>query len=328
MRARLSIAPILALALIACDSEIDAPPPAPPDLSGRAIVVLPDTQYYACAYGEIFERQTRWVAEQQKARGIGLVLHTGDIVDRDVDDQWRVAADSFELLAGSVPFMVTTGNHDLSADRASLFPSYFEPGELSMWDLEAESFEPGRSDNSYAVVRLADRDWLVLGLEFGPRDRVVAWAGEVLREHAELPAILFTHAYLYSDGMRYDRALDPRQPYHPDSYGQTPEQGINDGEDLWKKLVVPNENVRLVLSGHVIPDGVARSSVRRASGQLVHQVLANYQHCGSCPCEEFEGGGGYLRVLEFGAGAIDVKTYSPHYDRWMSDEENEFVLEL
>jgi DNA repair exonuclease SbcCD nuclease subunit len=328
MRARLSIALVHALALIACDHDIDAPDAAPPDLDARALVVLPDTQFYACAYGEIFERQTRWVAEQREARGIGLVLHTGDIVDSDIDAQWQLAADSFQALAGSVPFMVTTGNHDLSAGRNTLFPQYFKPSELDVFDLEAESFEPGQSDNSYAVVRLADRDWLVVGMEFGPRDRIVEWAAQVLKEHAQLPAILFTHAYLYSDGTRYDRAHDPHQSYHPDDYGQTPEQGINDGEDLWNKLVVPHENVRLVLSGHVIPDGIARSSVRRESGAPVHQVLANYQRCDRCPCAEVEGGGGYLRLLEFEQDAIRVSTYSPHYDRWLHDDDNDFELEF
>ncbi|HKP57703.1 MAG TPA: metallophosphoesterase [Polyangiales bacterium] len=329
MRARLSFALVHALLFIACDGDVDTPSDAgPPAAPARALVVLPDTQFYACAYGEIFQQQTRWVAEQRDARGIGAVLHTGDIVDSDIDPQWQLAADSFQALAGSVPFMVTTGNHDLSPGRHSLFPRYFKPSELDDFELGAESYEPGQSDNSYAVVRLADREWLVLGLEFGPRDRVVDWAAQVLREHADLPAILFTHAYLYSDGSRYDRAHDPHQLYHPDDYAQTPEQGINDGEDMWNKLVVPHENVRLVLSGHVIPDGIARSSVRRASGGLVHQVLANYQHCDACPCAEVEGGGGYLRLLEFAADAIKVSTYSPHYDRWLRDDDNEFALEL
>jgi hypothetical protein len=127
-----------------------------------------------------------------------------------------------------------------------------------------------------------------MGLEFGPRDAVVAWADGVLKKHAQLPAVLFTHAFLYSDGTRYDRARSPAQPYHPDDYGFTPEQGINDGEDLWRKLIEPNENVRLVLSGHVIPDGLARAVARRESGKAVQQVLADYQLCDSCPCPEAE----------------------------------------
>jgi hypothetical protein len=184
-----------------------------------------------------------------------------------------------------------------------------------------------RLDNAFAVVELAGTRWLFVGLEFGPRDAVVRWAADVLRAHAELPALVFTHAYLYSDGRRYDRARMPPQPYHPDLYALTPEQGINDGEDLWRTLIEPNPNVRLVLSGHVIPDGTARAVAIRADGSRVHELLANYQLCDLCPCAEVEGGGGYLRLLEFDAqGQVQVSTYSPYLDAWLQDAENEFML--
>jgi hypothetical protein len=185
-------------------------------------------------------------------------------------------------------------------------------------------------DNSYAITQVAGQRWLFLGLEFGPRDAVVDWADAVLSAHADIPALLFTHAYLYSDGTRYDRTRDPPQPFHPDTYGLTPEQGINDGEDLWRKLVEPHENVKLVASGHVLPDGTARAVSQRASGSAVHELLANYQTCELCPCAEVEGGGGYLRLLTFDAdgGAIHVRTYSPYLDAALSDDENEFTLEL
>jgi hypothetical protein len=85
-----------------------------------------------------------------------------------------------------------------------------------------------------------------------------------------------------------------------------------------------------VLSGHVIPDGTARSVATRASGSRVHQLLANYQRCELCPCSEVEGGGGYLRMLEFDAAAerIAVTTYSPHHDDSLDDDDNTFTLEL
>ncbi len=328
MRFRVSIAGLLSFALLACASEVDPGVPTEIPRDASLVVVLPDTQFYSCAYGEIFEQQTAWVAEQGDARNIAMLLHTGDIVDDDVDVQWQVAARSLDRLNDRVPYLITTGNHDLSPARESMFERYLGTRGLDMFDHDRGAYEPGRSDNSYAVVRITGRDWLVLGLEFGPRDPVVAWAKQILEQYAELPAIVFTHAYLYNDGMRYDRRRMPRQRYHPDTYGQTPEQGINDGEDLWNKLVLAHDNVRLVLSGHVIPDGTARASERRASGTIVHQVLANYQWCSVCPCEEREGGGGYLRLLAFTNDAITVFTYSPYRDEWLRDAENQFELGL
>jgi hypothetical protein len=288
------------------------------------VVVLPDTQFYACAYPEIFDAQVSWIADNASTQRIALVLHTGDLVDHDVPAQWDVIAD-LHRLDGKVPYMLTPGNHDLDARRASLLANYFAPASFA----PAVRFrESSRPDNSYAVVHLAGRDWLFVALEFAPRDAVVQWAKEVIASHSDLPTVLFTHAYLYADNQRYDRAVLPQQRYHPDSYAYTPEQGINDGEDLWRKLVLPNENVRLVLSGHVIPDGTARAVTMRPSGSRVHEVLANYQTCDLCPCTKAEGGGGYLRILAFDANEdrVHVSTYSPHTGKWLTDSENTFDL--
>jgi hypothetical protein len=294
------------------------------------VVVLPDTQFYACAYPEIFAQQTRWISEQRAAFGIALVLHTGDIVDSDVKAQWDVASTALHALDGEVPYLMVPGNHDLRADRSSLMPEYFAADLLDLYDWDAQSREPDRLDNAYAIVEVAGRRWLFIGLEFAPRDAAVDWAAQVLREHAELPAVLFTHAYLDGDGRRYDRSFAPHQKYHPDDYGMTPEQGVNDGQDLWNKLIEPHENVRLTLSGHAIPDGTAHVAAERSTGTRVHQLLANYQQCDLCPCAQVEGGGGYLRMLRFAEDgkSIGVTTYSPHFDRSLRDEENEFVLDL
>jgi hypothetical protein len=312
--------------------NLDLPQPRDdgPDAGAHpsTLVVLPDTQFYACAYPEIFDEQARWVVAQRRAQGVELVLHTGDIVDTNVAAQWQVAAGALHALDGVVPYLITTGNHDVSRARDSLVADYFDPGDLATDDFQPMARDAPRLDNAFGVVQLGGQRWLVLGVEFGPRDAVVDWAAGVLEDHADLPAILFTHAYLYSDGRRYDRAIQPPQPYHPDSYQYTPEQGINDGQDLWRKLVEPHENVRLVLSGHVIPDGTAHTTDARASGTRVHQVLANYQRCDFCPCAEVEGGGGYLRLLRFTRDHIAVSTYSPHLDAWLRDAENEFDLPL
>jgi hypothetical protein len=313
--------------------------PPEPDLSGTegggswlgtALIVLPDTQYYACAYHEIFHAQDTWIASRAAAADIGLVVHTGDVVDKDVDEQWDVASTSFRALDGTVPFLVTTGNHDLRADRRSRISEHFPVSRLRATPGFGGTMEADRVDNSYAFAELGGRTWIVIGLEFAPRNASVAWADALLTEHADKPAILFTHAYLYSTGQRYDRRYKSTQFRHPDWYHLTPEQGINDGEDLWQKLVTVHESVKIVLSGHVIPDGTARAVSIRPNGSRVHELLANYQTCGKCPCLEAEGGSGYLRILDFARDgeSITVKTYSPYLDKSLRDPENEFVLDI
>lgn len=297
-----------------------------------SFVVLPDTQFYACAYPEIFVEQTRWIVAERIARGIGLVLHTGDIVDANSAYQWENAAAALHSLDGEVAYLLVPGNHDIDLHRSTPLDMYFRQKDwVGPRPLETMCFREREGvQGSFAIVTLGRQPWLFLGLEFGPRDQEIDWANRVLHDNAELPAVVFTHAFLYSDGTRYDRSLSPLQPFHPDLYGVTPEQGIADGQDIWESVVEPNRNVRLVLSGHVIPDGVARSEARRDDGSLVHQVLANYQTCDLCPCAEVEGGGGYLRIftLSEDGRSLSVQTYSPHRDHYLSDEENEFVLAL
>jgi len=296
------------------------------------VVVLPDTQYYASSYPGIFAAQTRWIVEQQATRNIAAVLHVGDIVDAPNDKaQWTVANSSLRLLDGLVPYVLVPGNHDTDADRVGSIDSYFSPATMP-WI--GGTMGAGQIENNYAVVDIGPQKWLVLGLEFGPRDAVLTWADGVLKANWTLPAIVVTHAYLYGDGNRYDVAisgLDSSQPnfqwFIPQWYGYTPKEGINDGEQIWQKLIVPNPNVRLVFCGH--DNGAARLTSLRPDGSRVHQMLSDYQwlHSGT---PDDRGGSGYLRVLEFDYGQkqIRVQTYSPYLDRFMTDDANQFTLSL
>jgi hypothetical protein len=296
------------------------------------VVVLPDTQYYASTYPAIFAAQTRWIADQHTARPIAAVLHVGDVVDAyDSPGQWSVADASMRLLDGLLPYVLVPGNHDTDANRNGLMNSYFAPATMP-WI--TGTMVPGQIDNNYALVDIGPKQWLVLGLEFGPRDAVLTWADSVLKTYPDRPAMVVTHAYLYDDGNRYDMALSGAdttranyQRWIPQYYGYTASQGINDGEQIWRKLIVPNPNVRLVFSGH--DSGAARSTSTRPDGSRVHQMLSDYQWLYSGTPADL-GGSGYLRALEFDYGKkeIRVRTYSPYLDLFLTDDANQFSLSL
>jgi hypothetical protein len=303
------------------------------------LVVLPDTQFYAAGYPEIFRAQTTWIAENHVAANLVAVLHEGDIVDGANDPaQWQVASDSFARLDGVLPYLVLAGNHDEDADRHGLMDQYFPPSRFNQYPWFMGTFEAGKTENSVATVRIGSSVWLLLALEFGPRHAVVAWADAILKAFPTTPAILVTHAYLYNDGSRYDVNKTPPQSFEPDGYNYTPLEGMNDGEELWQKLIVGNENVKLVLSGHCLGDpanampAAARLTSVRPSGSKVHQMLANYQICADMSCftdyPELRGGNGYLRLLEFDetGGTIHVRTYSPYLRQYLTDDSEDFTL--
>jgi hypothetical protein len=291
------------------------------------LVALPDTQYYSAAHPEIFRAQTQWITSQQRDRHIAVVVHEGDIVDADEPWQWARAFESLHPLEGVVPCLLSTGNHDYTRtgntiQRTTQIGAYF-PEPIAAPGTRAQgTFEPGQIENSFQIIDAPGGAWLIVALEFGPRDAALAWADGILKQHRSMPAIVVTHAYLRSDDTRYDVSV-PALDWNPHRYLKTETAGaVNDGQEIWRKLIVGNANVRFVLCGHDLGDGVGRLTSVRPDGSRVHQILANYQ-MGAL------GGAGYLRLMRFlpARHHVEVQTYSPFLDRFKTDPANMFDLD-
>lgn len=294
------------------------------------LAVLPDTQYYTVAAPEIFQAQTRWIASQKEARNIVYVLHLGDIVNNNKLSQWTNAQSALSVLDGHVPYALVPGNHDYgnngSTDsRQTYLNDFFPYANYLSWPTFGGAFVPGHMENTYHCFTAGGQDWLILALEFGPRDAVVAWANGIVAAHPQRKVILITHAYLYFDNTRYDWATKgSSQSWNPYAYptGDDPE-GTNDGEDLWQKLVRRHRGFVLTVNGHVLNDGLGRLSSWGDHTNIVHQMLVNYQ-------VRAQGGEGYLRLLEFlpDGRTVQVKAYSPYLDHYLTDGQNQFTLDL
>src|SRR6476660_10325807 len=163
-----------------------APDGGNPDASVPAtafsVVVLPDTQYYSSSWPDIFAAQTRWIVTNREAQQIAFVLHTGDVVDSDLPAQWDPASQALHLLDGEIPYAMTAGNHDYFnlADRMGMINTYFPPSHFTQYPWFGGTFEPGHLENSFSLFSAGGGRWVVLALEFGPRDEVLAWADSVL----------------------------------------------------------------------------------------------------------------------------------------------------
>lgn len=291
------------------------------------VVVLPDTQYYAAAHPEILEAQVQWIVRRRAAERIALVVHEGDIVDSDEARQWESASRSLHQLDGVVPYVLSAGNHDYrrrgkQVSRESSINAYFPPVGFADDPWFKGTFERGHIENSFEIVATPGGSWLILSLEFGPRDAVLTWADQIAKRHADLPAIVVTHAYLASDATRFDHVARPDQMWNPHRYLDDAHPGeVNDGEEIWRKLVSKNDNILFVLCGHDLVDGVARLTSRRSDGTSVSQLLANYQTTAL-------GGEGFLRLMRFfpDERKVAVRTYSPYSERFKTDPDNEFTL--
>jgi hypothetical protein len=290
------------LCLLVCALPVAADPEPFPFVDGSwTLVLLPDTQFYAQDHPDILTAQTRWIVENRKARNIGFVLHEGDVTNDNSPAQWGRARYSMSLLDGVVPYALVPGNHDGGYARDSLLSVFFPVALYERAPTFGGVFEKGKLDDSYHLLSAGGRDWLILALEWEPRGEVIAWADRVLKKYSQRSAMILTHAYLNYD----DTLLD--EPAH----------------QLWDNLIAPNGNVAFVFSGHVCDDGAGRLRSTGRHGNAVEQIVANYQM-------RPQGGEGYLRLMEFlpDGKTVQVKTYSPYLDKYLTDEQQQFVLEV
>ena len=285
-----------------------------------SLVLLPDTQYYTAGYSgglpEMFTAQTRWIAAKKNEQNIAFVLHEGDVTDGNTYLEWQRARTSLNLLDGVVPYAVAVGNHDGlngSVSQTSLFNQFVSAANYLGQPGFGGVFESNRMDNCYHLFSAGGVDWLILVLEFGPRNEVLAWANQVVANYPDRKVILLTHTHVYADNTLHGSS--PNHLWKPTSYGRA-----NNGTDVWNKLLRLHPNTAFAFNGHVLLSGTGRLVGTNDYGNQVFQILADYQ-------TRSDGGGGFLRLVQFfpEQDSMSVKTYSPYLDSWLQDSENQFT---
>ena len=353
---------LTAAAVIAAPAEPQKADFQPPKLSAAdswSMIVVPDVQTYTKLprnHG-IVEIMNAWIVENADKMKIQQVLYTGDLTyhndhpmvnpgknDLMADEQWKAFSRMMERLDGQVPYILCTGNHDYghgwTENRRTYYGKFFptDRNPLSRKQLI------GCAPNAFGVVTLENaayeftapapdnRKFIVLTLEFAPRMEVLEWAKKLVDEprFANHIGIVLTHSYLNWQGARI-----AEEKYPVSKAGGQP------GEGIWKHLVHPAKNIRMVICGHICkPDvwerGISFSMDKNASGKSVAQMAFNTQAIGGG--WHGSGGDGWLRILEFMPDKKTVKatTFSPLFAispstrhlAWRREKLNEFSFTL
>ena len=333
--------------------------PALENKQSWTMVVVPDVQGYTKLrrnYG-ILEIMNSWIVENREKLNIQQVLFTGDLTNRNdlqvvelgrndlmSDEQWKAFSRAAERLDGEVPYILCTGNHDYgknsAENRNSFFSKYFptDRNPLTRRQLVAcnsNAFGITTMENAayeFTAPHPDNRKFLVISLQFAPTDNDLKWAKKI----ADLPrfenhiGIVLTHSYLAWTGKRIEK----------EKYALS-NAGGNAGEDIFKKLVYPAKNIRMVVCGHIAsPDkwekGISFSMDKNASGKSVAQMAFNTQAIGGG--WHGSGGDGWLRLLEFmpDKKTIKARTFSPFFSlspstrhlAWKHDSLSEFTFVL
>lgn len=291
-------------------------------------VVLPDTQAYVEEYPEIYLHQMQWLANNKER--FSFALHVGDITQNNNGKEWDVAKRGFNKIQGKLPYSFALGNHDMGSEsgkfadtrNTSLANAYFSVDDFT--NLKA-SFPNGKIDNLLSEFAIGEQKWMVLSLEFGPRNKTIAWADELVSKYPKHNFIVVTHAHIYEDSTLHDG----EDWWLPENYGigeDTGQEAPNNGGQVWEKLIKKHENISMVFSGHILKTGVGTLIGEGENGNKVYQMLANYQKGveGSK-----NGGNGFLRIIKVNPENqnIQVKTYSPWLDEFKQEKEHDFSFE-
>lgn len=285
------------------------------------VITLPDTQNYSEYYPQILTSQTQWIADNAKSLNIQFVLGLGDVVnDGSSTTQYANADTSYRILdTANIPYMAAIGNHDYQnaipmTRNATVFNSYFGPARYAGKSYYQGNFPQGSNENFYGVFNVNGTNYLVMDLEFIPRDSALAWASNIIAQNQDKQVMIVTHGYLTPSGLRQG---------HCD--GNSAEffnlAGDNDADAMWSKLFSKYSNIIMVLNGH--DTGYAYRQDLGQNGNLVNQIVTDYQ-------DWADGGGGYLRIMTFkpASNQIAVTSYSPYYNKYLTDAGSQFTINI
>jgi hypothetical protein len=309
---------------VSLDVQLEMSNPAPVDVTYHVreltaaddftIVVLPDTQIYTIEGRNLekyFHDQTQWVRDHRKDYNIVGVIHNGDVINNEPQIyQWQVADAALKRLekpeAGlpdGVPWGVSVGNHDnaLIGDNTVLTTTKWNQF-FGVSRFQGKAYYGGhygtKNDNSWVTFSAGGLDFVVVSLmyELEPDPAEIAWARSIFQMHPKAFGILNTH-YLLTAGAAF--SAQSKLIY-------------NALKDL--------PNVQLMTGGHVAAES---RRVDTFEGHTINSMLADYQG-------RDLGGGGFMRIWEFSPAnqTVSVRTYSPTMDKYETDKDSEFTLDV
>ena len=274
-----------------------------------SFAVIGDTQIVARDYPENFPDIYDWISSNVSSKNIKFVMGLGDITDLDSSAEWALAKANIAKLDGVVPYSLVRGNHDSAANFTGTFPSNGTYASYLKGTYDGNTF------NSWQELIIGDIKYIIMALDYGASDDVLAWAGDVIAAHPEHNVIITTHAYLYRDGT----TLDAGDVCPPSTSG-----GYNNGDQIWDKLVSKYENITLVLSGHDPCNNIVTTQTAGVNGNIVTQMIIDPQGL-----DASVGATGMVAMLYFSEDGKDVQVryYSTVRNQYFMNE-NQFDMEI
>lgn len=284
----------------------------PVDDGGFTLVGVGDTQGIAgAAYAQRFLDCFDWLAGKKDEYNIEYVAHLGDIVDNNTDEaQWTTALAAHQKLQDAgLKYSLSPGNHDYNGlislqpgvyvDRDTTdFNAHFKRTVYDEWlgDVNFGAYND-TMDNTWHKFEVGGVKYMIIALEYGPNDDVLAWAKGIADANPDSNVIVTTHAYINGDADLHDDATAHLQD-------------ANGGNGIWTKFVKKCPNIFMVLSGHYVSYGVSTSVVYGEAGNSIVQIKIDPQNI-------LGGGEPMLALLRITNGTdVSVYYYSTYQNKY------------
>ncbi len=308
-----------------------------------SMVIIPDIQNLStAAYEKEWLITAQWIADNVESENIVHVIGLGDSSWSATAKEYERARLGWDLFTDKVSWNNVPGNHDYPWDRAYRFSAVYANafGEEYLNSTASKGVYQGyfedpynRStvENSYYRFGVNGVRWMVLQLEFAPRQHVMDWANTLLQEYADHNVIVVTHGFLNGDATRCN-CWQAFMEYDEDEGGYMG----NTTTAMWDKMIKNNDNVKMVLCGHNrnAEGSIAIRQDENDAGHLVPQIMINAQALDvgdHISPSYFEGKPmGMLGILRFSADGTQaaLQYYSPLHDGSYHVASNSITLSM
>ncbi len=269
----------------------------------ETVAWLTDTQHYANYLTnklspDIYPAMTGFLRDKAEEMHLVYVVHTGDLVHvNNSEENWKAARRAMDLLDG-IPTGVLAGNHDMEPTKGGYtnYWNYFGEKQYSQQACYGESFENNRGH--YDLVTVCGRDYIFVYMSYAPDEKAMEFMIKSFQKHPERVGILCLHDFITTEGTLSSA-----------------------GKQIREQVLKKCPNIYMVLCGHryglyTLEDAFDddKDGVKE---RTVYEIMMNYQAAGK------EGGGGYLRLMQFDEEKHEIRcvNYSPYLDDydWLDD---------
>lgn len=312
-----------------------------------SMMFIPDIQNLVTGkYTRLWYDMAEWIADNIETENVKHIVGAGDSTWSNTDREYLYALNGFDTFTSSVSWSNMIGNHDYVwnnnyRDSAKYNANF---GLDYIASTGASSTYKGSYDdpngvsgveNSYYTFSVNGVKWMILQLEYYPRQSVLTWANSILEDekYADYNVILTTHAY-----------LDGAGNYVGDYMNYTASDDLVGGslgtstETIWDTVVKSHANVQLVLCGHSTNGSgmIATKTVTNDAGEPVEALMMNVQDLdmtdsNGADTAYYSGQAlGVVNILRFSADGtqVAVQQYAPGYEKSFDVVSNAITMSL